>query len=123
MAKGQKPDQMTMKVWYDKQARKQSFEVGDQVLALLPIPGSLLQARYSGQFAVDKKLNEVNYIINTPAHHKQQHWCHTNVLKLYQKRKKGLKSTLVAAHVVARGGERLDWVWTQIDQLRDIKHY
>ena len=41
-----KESQATMKLWYDKEARKQSLEVGDQVLALLQTPGSPLQARY-----------------------------------------------------------------------------
>ena len=57
-----------MKVWYDNRARERSFEVDDEVLALLPIPGCPLQARYSGPFVVDKKLNEVDYVIATLEH-------------------------------------------------------
>ena len=59
-----------MKVWYDRRAREHSFEVGNEVLGLLPAPGSPLQARHSGPFVVDKKLNEVDYIINTPERRK-----------------------------------------------------
>ena len=92
--------QATMKVWYDKQTRKRSLEVGDKILALLQIPGSPLQARYSGLFVVDKKLNEVNYFINTLECCKQQCLCHINMLKLYQNREKGSKNILVATHVV-----------------------
>ncbi len=96
--------QATMKVWYDKRAKKRSFKVGDEVLALLPIPGNSLQARYSGPFVVDKKLNEVDYIINTPERRKQQRLCHINMLKLYRKRKEAPKHTLMVAYVVE--GER-----------------
>ena len=88
--------QTTMKVWYDKQARECSFEVGDEVLALLPIPGCPLQARYSGPFVVDKKLNEVDYLIATPECRKKQRLYHLNMLKLYHKRKETLKVTVMA---------------------------
>lgn len=36
--------QKKMKGWYDKRAKKRYFSVGDQVLALLPVHGSSLQA-------------------------------------------------------------------------------
>ena len=55
-----------MKVWYDRRERKRSFETGDEVLALIPIPGDPLRARFSGPYVVQKKLNDVDYIINTP---------------------------------------------------------
>ena len=88
-----------MKVRYDKQDRECSFEVGDEVLALLPIPGCQLQARYSGPFVADKKLNEVDYIIATPECRKKQRLCHLNMLKLYHKRKETLKVTAMATQV------------------------
>lgn len=34
-----KAAQGTMKCWYDKHAKRRSFDVEDEVLALLPIPG------------------------------------------------------------------------------------
>ena len=52
----------------------------------------------------DKKFNEVDYIINTPVHHKQQCLRHINMLKLYQNREEGSKSIFVSANVVE--GER-----------------
>ena len=55
----------------------------DRVLALLPILGKPLQARYYGPYNVDKKLSDVNYIVNTPGRHKQKQLCHVNMLKQY----------------------------------------
>ena len=43
-----------------------------QVLALLPIPGRPLQARYYGPYTVDKNLSDVNYIVNTPGRRKRK---------------------------------------------------
>ena len=43
---------------------------GDRVLALLPIPGKTLQARYYVPYTADKKVSNVNYIVNTPGRRK-----------------------------------------------------
>ena len=61
-----KSAQSKMKLRYDENAQDRNFEPGDKVLALLPIPGKPLQARYYGPYTVDKKLSDVNYIVNIP---------------------------------------------------------
>ena len=61
-----KSAQSKMKLHYDENAQDRNFEPGDKVLALLPIPGKPLQARYYGPYTVDKKLSDVNYTVNTP---------------------------------------------------------
>ena len=70
-----------MKLRYDENAQDRNFEPGDKVLALLPIPGKPLQARYYGPYTVDKKLSDVDYIVNTPGRLKQKQLCHINMLK------------------------------------------
>ena len=66
-----KSAQSKMKSHYDENALDRNFEPGDKVLALLPIPGKPLQARYYGPYTVHKKLSDVNYIVNTPGRRKQ----------------------------------------------------
>ena len=44
--------QETMKNWYDRSACERSFSVGDQVLVMLPVPGSPLKARFYGPYTV-----------------------------------------------------------------------
>ena len=72
-----------MKLRYDENAQDRNFVPGDKVLALLPIPGKPLQARYYGPYTVDKKLSDVNYVVNTPGRRKQKQLCHINMLKKY----------------------------------------
>ena len=72
-----------MKIRYEETAKDRNFEPGDKVLALLPIPGRPLQAKYYGPYTVDKKLSAVNYIVNTPGRRKQKQLCHINMLKKY----------------------------------------
>ena len=62
-----------MKLHYNENAQDRNFEPGDKVLTLLPIPGRPLQARYYGPCTVDKKLSDVNYIVNTPGRRKRKH--------------------------------------------------
>ena len=72
-----------MKQNFDKNTKVRSFKSGDKVLALLPIPGRPLQARYFGPYTVEKKASDLNYIITTPDRRKQKQLCHINMLKEY----------------------------------------
>ena len=102
--KNLKDAQGTMKRWYDKHAKRHSFDVGDEALILLQIPGDPLQAKYSGPYTIHRKVNEVDYIIDTPGHRKQQCLCHINMLKLYKRRNNNVTvskscATVTAVHV------------------------
>ena len=78
-----KKAQGKMKQNFDKNTKERSFKSGDKVLALLPIPGRPLQARYFGPYTVEKKGSDLNYIITTPDRRKQKQLCHINMLKEY----------------------------------------
>lgn len=78
--------QSTMKEVYDRGAVDRGFKVGDQVLALLPIQGNSLQISYRGPYKVLKKLDDVNYVVETPDRRKATQQCHINMLKAYHSR-------------------------------------
>ena len=78
-----KKSQGKMKARYDNHVIDKKFKPGDKVLALLPIPGRPLQARYFGPYTIDKKTSDLNYIINTPGRRKNKQLCHVNMLKQY----------------------------------------
>jgi hypothetical protein len=46
--------QNKMKMWYDRKSRDRQLEAGEQVLVLLP--GQSLQAKFSGPYTIDRKL-------------------------------------------------------------------
>lgn len=73
--------QAKMKVWYDRKTRSQSFEVGDQVLILLPVVGSPLEAWFSGPYRIEKKVGNVDYIVSTPDRRKKYRLCYINMMK------------------------------------------
>ena len=81
-----KTSQETMKTWYDRKAVKRSFQPGDKVLMLSPIPGSVLTAKYVGPYTILKKLNDLNYVIHTPNKRKRKQVCHINMLKKFNER-------------------------------------
>ena len=78
-----KSAQRRMKVWYDRKAWQQIFRPGDKVLILFPTPGHTLQARYCGPYLIEKKLNEVDYVVQMPERRKQRRVCHIIMLKEY----------------------------------------
>ena len=61
-----KSSQTKMKIRYDVTTKEREFNPGDKVLVLLPIIGNPLQARYHGPYVIEKRINNLNYIIQTP---------------------------------------------------------
>ena len=82
-----KSAQNSMKNMYDQTYVSRTFKPGDKVLALLPVPGRPLQARYFGPYIVDKKMSDLKYVLQTPDRRKQKQLCHINMLKPYYSRK------------------------------------
>ncbi|XP_037793846.1 uncharacterized protein LOC119589296 [Penaeus monodon] len=73
--------QRRMKTWYDRDAQSRSFSSGEKVLVFLPVPGQSLKARYFGPCIVEKKLSDLNYVIQTPGKRKQSRLCHVNQIR------------------------------------------
>ncbi|XP_065917657.1 uncharacterized protein [Dysidea avara] len=88
--------QTRMKVWYVRKARERVFDVGDKVLVLLPIVGNPLQARYHGPYTVERRVNDVDYVVSTPDRRKERQLCHINVLKEYHTKDDSSASKSVA---------------------------
>ena len=103
-----KSAQSKMKLRYDENAQDRNFEPGDKVLALLPIPGKPLQARYYGPYTVDKKLSDVNYTVNTPGRRKQKQLCHINMLKKYIDRDSSVISSVNLVNSVPLEQNQMD---------------
>ena len=103
-----KSAQSKMKLRYDENAQDRNFEPGDKVHALLPIPGKPLQARYYGPYTVDKKLSDLNYIVNTPGRRKQKQLCHINMLKKYIDRDSSFISSVNLVNTVPPEQNQMD---------------
>ena len=103
-----KSAQTKMKLHYDENAQDRNFEPGDKVLALLPIPGKPLQARYYGPYTVDKKLSDVNYTVNTPERRKQKQLCRINMLKKYIDRDSSVISSVNLINTVPLEQNQMD---------------
>ena len=72
------------------------FKTGDEVLILLPTQGQPLQARCSGPFTIEKKINGVDFVFYTPGRHKKKCLCHVSMLKFYQEKK---SDEVMSSHV------------------------
>ena len=71
-------------------ARLRTFQPGDKVLVLLPMPGKPLHAKYHGPYSVEQQLGTVDYVTATPDRRKTKRVCHINLLKPYHDREPGL---------------------------------
>lgn len=72
-----------MKVWYDRKACSRTFDVGDQVLILLPVVGAPLEACFSGPYTIEEKAGNLDYIVSTPERRWKKRLCHVNMIKPY----------------------------------------
>lgn len=75
-----------MKRVYDRSTVLRQFQVGEKVLALLPIPGSALSAKFSGPYDIVERLSDTDYVIRTPERRRTTRVCHINMLKHYHSR-------------------------------------
>ncbi|TKS65422.1 Retrovirus-related Pol polyprotein from transposon opus [Collichthys lucidus] len=75
-----------MKQRFDRKAVVRQFQPGDEVLVLLPTPGSALTARFTGPYVVESKLSDTDYVIQTPQRRKKTRLCHINMLKTFHPR-------------------------------------
>ncbi len=78
--------QTKMKTRFDKKSVYRSFLEGDLVLVFLPLPGSPLQAQFSGPYTIKQRLSDTDYVINTPDRKRKTRVCHINMLKVYVNR-------------------------------------
>ncbi len=108
--------QSQMKSRYDKRTVQCSFEPGDQVLVLLPLPGSTLHAKFAGPYGIEEKLSETDYVVKTPDRKRKTRVCHVNMLKLYVSRPKP-KCTVPSPVIVSVSAGPSDYS-PSVDDLR-----
>ena len=60
-----------MKQRYDKDTMIREFKPGEEVIVLLPIPCHPLQTKYIWPYVIESRLNDLNYIVNTPTRRKK----------------------------------------------------
>ena len=75
--------QSAMKQRFDRRAVQRDFRGGDKVLALLPVPGSSLSAKFSSPYEIRDRLSDTDYVISTPERRKKTRVSHVNMLKAY----------------------------------------
>lgn len=75
--------QQSMKKHFDPKSVTCVIKPGDEVLVLLPVPGSVLSGHFAGPYMVSKKLSETGFVVHTPYNKLKFRICHVNMLKLY----------------------------------------
>ncbi len=78
--------QCQIKSHNDQKAVPRSFQAGDTVIIWLPVPGSALQAKFTGPYEIKEKLGDTAYVVDTPDRRRKSRVCHINMLKAYVSR-------------------------------------
>ena len=86
---------------YDRKAKVRTFEPWE-VLALLPLQGKSLAAKFSGPYVVKKKVGDLDYLFVTPDRCQGMQLCHVNMLKPYYR---SVEPSVGSGAVTIVGGE------------------
>ena len=78
-----KAAQQRQKTWYDRNARKRSFQIGDNVLVLLPSSTSKLLAEWQGPYPVTKQLGPITYEVDMFDKRRKKRVFHVNMLRAW----------------------------------------
>lgn len=73
----EKVEKHKQKVYYDRKARTRQYEVGDNVLVLLPSNTSKLLAQWKGPFEITEKVGNVDYRVKVKRKTKRQYFMST----------------------------------------------
>ena len=80
-------NKIPMKKRYGQNSVHRTFQPGQQVLVVLSIPSSPLQAQFSGPYIIERLVGAFNYIVIKPGRRKKKQLWHVNILKIYEDRK------------------------------------
>ncbi|GBN32904.1 hypothetical protein AVEN_139617-1 [Araneus ventricosus] len=74
------------KTWYDKNAVKREFRVGELVLVLATSKPNKMTVQWTGPSVIESKLSETNYIVRVEGKKDKTQIYHINLLKPYHQR-------------------------------------
>ena len=80
-----KQSQDKMKHCYDKDAMVRELKPGEKIIVLLHIPCHPLPAKYIWPYAIESRLNDLNYIANTPTRRKKKTYMSGDNTRLLEK--------------------------------------
>ena len=67
--------------YYDRGAKSRRFDVGDQVLVLLPTAANRLKLHWTGPYKITRKVGTVDYEIEMPGRRQERKIYHVNLMK------------------------------------------
>ena len=102
--------QGTMKSKLDKKSMQRDFQVGDEVLVLLPVSGFSLQAKFSSPYIIDKKWGETDYADATPDRGRKTPVCYMNMVKPYVMRHESAAPYFADFSLVKQGKDNAGFV-------------
>ena len=93
--------QIKQKAYFDRRARSRQFDVGDEVLLLLPTDSNKLLLQWKGPYKVVEVVNRMDYkiVVNCVVINCVRKY-HANMLKQYAERRNKLSHCLLSAEAI-----------------------
>jgi len=101
--------QQRQKQQYDRGTKQRCFEVGDQVLVLLPSTVNRLKLQWTGPYKIIRKVGTVDYEVGTPGQRREKKIYHVNFLKKWH-----VLPSVQAALLVEDVGDEMEEEQTEI---------
>ncbi|GBM51196.1 Retrovirus-related Pol polyprotein from transposon 17.6 [Araneus ventricosus] len=100
--------QVKRKVWYDKNAVRRKFQVGDQVLVLATSKQNKLAVQWTGPGVIESQLSDTNYIVKMTNKNDKTQIYHVNLLKPYHQRPESVNLLFSGKHEILESGPELE---------------
>ena len=89
--------QQKQRRYYDQGAKSRRFEVGDQVLVLLPTTANRLKLHWTGPYKITRKVGTVDYEVEMPGRRQERKIYHVNLMKKWHVMTSKPQTVLLAA--------------------------
>ena len=96
--------QRRMKKRYDKRTIVREFREGDEVLMFTPRKVQPFDGRFQGPYVIEKRVDNLNYLVKTPDRRKRTQLYHINRLKSYVRRGTD-KMIMIGAKIPEKGAD------------------
>ena len=89
--------QQKQRRYYNQGAKSRRFEVGDQVLVLLPTVANRLKLHWTGPYKITRKVGTVDYEVEMPGRRQERKIYHVNLMKKWHVMTSKPQTVLLAA--------------------------
>ena len=122
VARNSLDSQQKQKQYYDRGAKSRNFDVGDQVLVLLPTTTNRLKLGWTGPYKVTRRVNPVDYELEMPGRRHEKKTYHVNLMKKWYVMTSHPQTALLAGDFESKNSTE-EYDSTEEDEWSEVGDY